>query len=193
MTGSRRLMIGAPGSDAHLLPTSAPLPPPPPILIRAARWTTIAASPIRTPKKGEETYEQGSRFRPDRERALSLAVAAERGGRRGTTRNFHADARGNRQGRRLDGLVPRPVQRLRPDGGLSRSRRVARDFRRSEQHPRLGRDRQRGAGRARRLSDHRALGLRQRLAPGELARRPRPGGRTPTDPARGGRWRAAEK
>ena len=63
-------------------------------------------------------------------------------------------------------------------GGLSRCRCGAPDFRCARRHPGLGRDRRRGAGRSRRLSHHRALGFRQRLPPGELARRPCPGRRS---------------
>ena len=62
-------------------------------------------------------------FRPDRERALSLAAAAEPRRRRGAAGNLHADAGGDRQGRRLDRVVPRPVLGLRHDRGLSRSGR----------------------------------------------------------------------
>ena len=61
-------------------------------------------------------------FRPDRERALSGAAAAKPRRRRGAAGNLHADAGGGREGRRLDGVVPRPVLGLRHDGGLSRSR-----------------------------------------------------------------------
>ena len=43
------------------------------------------------------------------------------GGAEAAARNVHADAGGNRQGRCLHRVVPRPVQRLRHDRGLSRS------------------------------------------------------------------------
>ena len=48
----------------------------------------------------------------------------------------------------------------------------ARDLRRTARHPRLGTGSGRGAGRARRLSGHRDLGLRQRQPSRELARLP---------------------
>ena len=51
------------------------------------------------------------------------------------------------------------------------------DFWAPDRHPGLGRDQRRGPGRARRLSRPRPLGFRQRLAAGELARRPCPGRR----------------
>ncbi|WGS31494.1 hypothetical protein MTX19_03950 [Bradyrhizobium sp. ISRA464] len=66
------------------------------------------------------------------------------------------------------------MQRLRHDCGLSRSRRRQRDLQHRARHPGLGRDRARGARRARRLPRQRTLGLRLRLAAGKLARRPCP-------------------
>ena len=109
------------------------------------------------------------------ENGLYRALAAEKPRRRrGAARDLHADAGGDRQGRCLDRMVPRPVQRLRHGLGLYRSRTGQRDFQRRARHPRLGRDRPYGAGGSRRLQGQRALGFRQRLAAGELARRPCP-------------------
>ncbi len=113
-------------------------------------------------------------FRADRERALSRVAAEKPRRHRGAARDFHADAGGDRQGRCLDRVVPRPVRRLRHGLGLYRSRTGQRDFQRRARHPRLGRDRPYGAGGSRRLQGQRALGFRQRLAAGELARRPCP-------------------
>ena len=81
-------------------------------------------------------------FRPDRERALSRAAAAKPRRHRGAAGNLHADARGSGQGRRLYGVVPRPVLGLRHDGGLSRRRCGERDLQCAARHSRLGRDRQ---------------------------------------------------
>ena len=66
--------------------------------------------------------------RPDRERALPGAAAAEPRRRRGAAGSLHAGAGGNREGRRLDGLVPRPMRGLRHDRGLSRQGRGERDL-----------------------------------------------------------------
>ena len=57
-----------------------------------------------------------------------VAAAAKPRRHRGAARDLHADAGGDRQGRRLDGVVPRPVLGLRHDRGLSRSGRGATRF-----------------------------------------------------------------
>ena len=110
----------------------------------------------------------------DRERALPRAAAEEFWRHRGSAGSLHADAGGDRQGRRLDRVVPRPVQRLRHDRGLSRSRRRQRNLQRRARHPGLGRDQSRSAGGSGRLQGQRALGFCLRFAAGELARRPCP-------------------
>ena len=79
--------------------------------------------------------------RADRERALPRAAAAESRRHRGAAGNLHADAGRDREGRCLHGMVPRPMQRLRHDRGLSRSRHGARDLQCADRHPGLGRDR----------------------------------------------------
>ena len=70
----------------------------------------------------------GGGFRPDRERALSRPVAAEHRRQRGAARGLHANAGGSGQGRCLHRMVPRTMQRLRHDGGLSRPRDGAERF-----------------------------------------------------------------
>ena len=105
-------------------------------------------------------------FRPDRERALPRHCCRKSGRRRGAAQNFQRSG-GDRQSRCFHRMVPRPVQRLRHDRGLSRTRGGQRDFQRRAGHPRLGRDRPSGAGGSRRLQGQRALGFRQRLAAGE--------------------------
>ncbi len=119
----------------------------------------------------------------DRERALPRAAAEEFWRHRGSAGSVHADAGGSRQGRRLDRVVPRPVQRLRHDRGLSRSRCGQRNLQCRARHSGLGRDQPRSAGGSGRLQSQRALGFCLRLAPGELAGRP--------CPRRRGRWHAA--